>query len=77
MNEGSMTSAAHSTTIGDAIAEIGRELRVRDTVYPRLVVQGKLTQPEADRRRRAMRIGLYYLQTLAKKQAAGVANTGE
>lgn len=77
MNEGSAVVARTSATIGEAIGEIERELRVRDSVYPRLVVQGKLTQGEADRRRKAMRVGLYYLEAVAREQAVGIPNSGE
>lgn len=32
------------------VAEIERELRMRDQVYPRLIAQGKLSQRDADHR---------------------------
>lgn len=34
----------------EAIAEVRRERTIRASVYPRLVMVGKLTQAEADRR---------------------------
>jgi len=44
-----------------AIDEIGRELNVRRNVYPRLVMVGKLSQEEADRRTRALSYAIYFL----------------
>lgn len=69
--------AGLSNTLREAMTEISRELTVRDHVYPKLVVAGKLTQNEADRRRRALRCGLYYLETLAQEQHAASHTTGE
>lgn len=69
--------AGLSTTLREAMTEIGRELTVRDHVYPKLVVAGKLSQGEADRRRRALRCGLYYLETIAQEQQAAQPTTGE
>lgn len=45
-----------------AINEITRELQVRSNVYPKLVLAGKLSQDEADRRTRAMRYALYFVE---------------
>ena len=44
-----------------AIDEIGRELNVRRNVYPKLVMVGKLSQEEADRRTRSLSYALYFL----------------
>ena len=46
----------------DAIVELERELQVRRNVYPRLILNGKLTRGEADRRMKALRCALYCLQ---------------
>lgn len=60
----------------EAVVEIQRELTVRRTVYPKLVLAGKLTQGEADRRLHAMRCALYYLETaLADRHAAQPSTT--
>lgn len=52
-------------TIGDAVAEVRRELMIRAAVYPKLVDQGKLTQGEADRRMQALR----YAQAILESRA--------
>lgn len=44
--------------ISSAAVEVARELRVRRSVYPRLVADGKLSQGEADRRMKAMQNAL-------------------
>ena len=44
-----------------AVDEITRELSVRRNVYPKVVLAGKLTQDEADRRMRALSYALYFL----------------
>lgn len=61
--------ATLGNTLTASILEISRELRVRDVVYPKLVVSGKLSQNEADRRRKALRCALYYLETIAADRA--------
>jgi hypothetical protein len=47
----------------EARVEIERELQMRAGIYPRLVLQGRLTQTEADRRTRALRYALFALDT--------------
>lgn len=41
--------------------EVSREIRMREQVYPRLIMNGKLTQAEADRRMHAMQNALRML----------------
>jgi phosphatidylserine decarboxylase len=38
----------------EALAEVAREIKVRESIYPRLVLSGKLTQQEANRRMAAL-----------------------
>ena len=45
----------------EATLELRRELTVRQSVYPRLVEQGKLSQKEADRRMAALTLALKHL----------------
>jgi hypothetical protein len=60
-----------------ALVEVMRELQVRQHVYPRLVEMGRLTQGEADRRMRAMRLALYHLETAAAGPDPVQPTTGE
>lgn len=56
-------------TLDDQIAEVDRELRQRDWVYPKLIASGKLTTSAAERqlaRMRAVRDSL-----VEAKKAAG------
>jgi hypothetical protein len=48
----------------DGLAEVRRERLIRQTVYPRLVAAGKLTQAEADRRASALMGAERFLQML-------------
>lgn len=50
-------------TVADAIAEVRRELMIRAVVYPKLVDQGKLSQPEADRRMASLRYAQAILES--------------
>lgn len=75
MNGRMQVEAGPSATIAEVIGEVAREIRVRDSVYPRLVLQGRLTQGEADRRMRALRVGLWYLEREAKAQRPAHATT--
>ena len=50
----------------DALAEVRRERLVRQSVYPRLVTNGKLTQAEADRRLYALKWAEAYLHKLVQ-----------
>lgn len=59
-----------------ALAEVRREIRVRESVYPRLVMLGKLSQLEADRRMLAMVSAANWLQTLLCKQQRQQPTTG-
>lgn len=61
----------------EARVEIQRELTVRDAVYPRLVLSGKLTQGEADRRSRALRYALYFLDNALDLTKRTTPTTGE
>ena len=60
-----------------AILEVQREITVRNTVYPKLVIQGRLTQGEADRRAKALRYALYYLEAAAGHSTPSNPTTGE
>lgn len=60
-----------------AIVEVERELTVRRSVYPKLVLAGKLTQGEADRRMTALRCALYYLEAAAADRHAHLVSTTE
>lgn len=53
----------------DALAEVRRERLVRQSVYPRLVTNGKLTQTEADRRLYALKWAEAYLHRLVQHWA--------
>jgi len=48
-------------TVDDAIAEIERELRVRENVYMRLIATGRLTQERADLQQSRLRLALKLL----------------
>ena len=50
----------------DGLAEVRRERLVRQSVYPRLVLNGKLTQAEADRRLNALKWAEAYLNRLVQ-----------
>ena len=52
------------TTVTDGLVEVRRERLVRQTVYPRLVAQGKLTFGEAGRRMNALVAAEYWLGKL-------------
>jgi hypothetical protein len=57
-------------TIGEMIAEVDRELRLRARVYPALIANKKLTQKMADRQTETMRAVLLTLQEQAGQRAA-------
>ena len=48
-------SELFAPTLDDAIAEVDREIRVRERAYPRFVANGTVTQARADRQMAAMR----------------------
>jgi hypothetical protein len=56
------TKGKRMNELTQALVEVEREAQVRQHVYPRLVATGKLTQDEADRRMRAIRYAIYYLE---------------
>jgi hypothetical protein len=51
----------------EAIAEVRRERTVRQSVYPRLVSGGKLTEAEAQRRADALSTAEVYLRRLSQR----------
>ena len=51
-------------TLDDAIAEVERELRVRERAYPRFVANGTVTQARADKQMAAMREAREHLHRL-------------
>jgi hypothetical protein len=65
-------SASHKTkgkrmdSLIDGLAEVRRERLIRQTVYPRLVTTGKLTQAEASRRMSALESAERWLQCLIR-----------
>lgn len=59
--------------LSDQIAEVERELRQRDRVYPRLIGKGQLTQQRAEQQVRALRAALDSLFQL-RDMRAGVIN---
>jgi len=56
---------------------VGRELNVRRNVYPKLVINGKLSQDEADRRMRALSYALYFLDRPDDTNLSTAPITGE
>lgn len=59
-----------------ARTEVQREINVRQNVYPKLVMNGKLSQDEADRRMRALRYALYYLELPQDQQLSTSSTMG-
>lgn len=55
MKEGTGMNAAELEAARAALAEIRREIKMRERVYPRLVMAGKLTTTAANDRIRDMR----------------------
>lgn len=51
----------------EAISEVRRERTVRQSVYPRLVFAGKLTEAEAERRANALEWAEVFLRRLARR----------
>lgn len=49
-------------TISDAIAELEREMKMRERVYPRFIERGNLTRVEADRRNARLRYAIEVLR---------------
>lgn len=58
------TKGIRMESLIDGLAEVRRERLIRESVYPRLVAQGKLTQKEADRRASSLVAAERYLQML-------------
>ena len=52
------------------IAEVRREIALRQHVYPKFVTKGTLSQAQADKQQRAMIAVLATLQGIAASQAA-------
>ena len=52
-------------SVADMIAEIEREIRMREAVYPRWVTAKKLTQDKADRQIAVMRAAVERLKETA------------
>lgn len=61
---------ADVVSIETQIAEVKRELALRDRVYPHMVAAGKASQEEADEHMGSMRAVLNTLLWLAKHEAA-------
>ena len=61
----------------DGIIEVQRELQVRRHVYPKLVLTGKLTAGEADRRMQALAHVLRLLERVAGGQGTSDPTTTE
>jgi hypothetical protein len=57
-------------TLGEQIAEVERELKLRESVYPRRIAAKQMSQTIADRGMDRMRAVLATLQGLAGRQAA-------
>lgn len=53
---------ARDMTTRDAIAEIRRELKLRERVYPKLIAQGNLTMPQAIERYTRLVVALEALE---------------
>lgn len=56
-------------TSADALKEMRRELRMRESAYPRWVTGGTLKQEEADRRMAAFRVALKIVEEQATRDA--------
>ena len=57
-------------SLADQIAEVKREIAMRERVYPRFIAAGKLTQAKADFALAAMRAVLDTLTALKDKRDA-------
>lgn len=72
--------AVPTFTIADQIAEVERELAIRERVYARWVIRGKINQKAADQqqgRLRAARDTLRRAMVLESDRAPGELPTGE
>jgi len=63
--------------IREGIVEVQRELQVRRHVYPKLVLTGKLTAGEADRRMQALAHVLRLLERVAGDHTTSPPTTTE
>lgn len=57
-------SATRTISLVEQIAEIGREIAFRERVYPRLVMDGRMTEDRAAKHMRAMEAVLTTLKRL-------------
>jgi hypothetical protein len=57
-------------TLADAIAELKRELALRETCYPNWIKTGKIDETVARRQYARMRAGLRYLMRLQEETQA-------
>jgi hypothetical protein len=57
-----MSAATPTATLAEQIAEIRREMKQRERVYPRLILAGKMTQDAANRQTRFMQAALETLE---------------
>lgn len=55
-------------SLSDQIAEVKRELRLREINYPRWIAAGKMNQAEADRQLERMRAVLATLEEVARSR---------
>ena len=62
-----MNAGLFAITIEEQIAEVERELKLREHVYPRWVGEKKMRQEKADKCMAAMRAVLETLQSIKEK----------
>lgn len=55
--------------LDEMIAEVGREIGLRISVYPKLVERGRMTRQEAEQRSQAMRKVYRFLKALKEARA--------
>lgn len=75
MNEGQPELVLDNRTLAESVAEVSRELLVRDHVYPKLVAAGKLSPAEAGRRMKALTQARWFLEDYAKRTPVHLPTT--
>lgn len=61
------TAAPNGVTLKDQIAEVGREVGLRRSVYKRWIAAGRLKQEDADRQLARMEAALWTLKQVEAK----------